>query len=255
MTDPQRACIACQTSVDALFCPQCGHPTDQPRFTWPLLLREFLGRLTFEKGFLLTLREMTIRPGHFMRRYLAGHRRGFSSPLAFFFITTAIAVVANSVFIGDMSRLMDTPEMRAQLSVLTDQQYQLYLSIMDKVSTNTSLVMLVLLFPYGILNRLFFMRTGINTVESLIFAFFVFGQAMVVSTLMYPLFFLFQNIGIMAIAVLLVYVLIAGFAGWTFYGRGVWNQFKLFASLLISYAAFSVGTGILGITYVIMMTR
>lgn len=190
-----------------------------------------------------------------MRRYLAGHRKGFASPLAYFFITTAIAVVANSLFIGNMSRFMDSPELRAQLFVLTDQQYQHYLSIMDKVSSNTSLMMLTLLVPYGILNRLFFMRTGINTVESLIFALYVFGQSMVVSTLLYPLVLLSHDMGIMAILVLLVYVLIAGFAGWTYFGRGIWNQFKLFASLLVSYAAFSIAFGILVFTYVTMISN
>lgn len=245
--NPNILCIACQYPTETPFCPACGHPTQLPRFTWSLLLREFLSRLTFEKGFFLTARQLTLYPGAFIRQYLAGHRKGFTSPLAYFLLATAISILANNYFIGSMKRFVDTPEMRQQLAMFSDKQYQTYLDTMDWSTTNNGLIMMALIVPYAFLNRLFFFRSGFNVVESLIFAFYVFGQAALASVLLYPFMAIINDIGSITLIALLFYCLIAGIAGWAFYGPGLWNQCKLLASLTISYLTFIIVFGI-GIT-------
>lgn len=67
------ACLNCGTSLTGLFCAQCGQSAHMHRFTAAHLPHELLhGVWHVDSGLPFTLKEMLVRPGHTVHRYLAG---------------------------------------------------------------------------------------------------------------------------------------------------------------------------------------
>jgi len=80
----------CGTPLSDRFCAACGQaralPLDAPR-----VLRDGLGQLLdADNAWWTTLRELTLRPGPTIRRYVAGERRRFVNPILYM-LTVATA--------------------------------------------------------------------------------------------------------------------------------------------------------------------
>lgn len=69
-------CLNCGHSTEGKYCSNCGQKTSTRRFS----LRHFFahdlvhGVFHLDKGFLYTLRELFVRPGHSIREYIQGKR-------------------------------------------------------------------------------------------------------------------------------------------------------------------------------------
>ncbi|MDO7876162.1 DUF3667 domain-containing protein [Hymenobacter sp. ASUV-10] len=86
------ACLNCEAALTGPFCAQCGQATSTRRFTWGYLLHEVLHSVWHvDKGVVYTIWEMLRRPGHTMRRYLAGQRVQLFKPLALVLLVAGIA--------------------------------------------------------------------------------------------------------------------------------------------------------------------
>lgn len=80
MTD---ACLNCGAPLTGRFCAACGQrraaPLDAPR-----VLRDGLGQLLdVDNPWWTTLRELTLRPGPTIKRYVAGERKRFVNPIVY----------------------------------------------------------------------------------------------------------------------------------------------------------------------------
>jgi hypothetical protein len=81
-------CRNCGAELGGAFCAACGQrralPLDAPR-----VLREGIGQfLDADNAWWTTLRELTLRPGPTVRRYVAGERKRFVNPI-FYMLTVA----------------------------------------------------------------------------------------------------------------------------------------------------------------------
>jgi len=68
--------------------------TAAPRLTIRLVLREAVQRLfDVDRGWLRTVRELTVGPGAMIRRYVEGHRTFYTNPFAYLVVGSAVNFV------------------------------------------------------------------------------------------------------------------------------------------------------------------
>lgn len=78
------ACLNCGAGLDGPFCRACGQEGHVHRSTSAILHDLVHGVLHLEGRFWSTLPMLLFKPGELTRRYVAGERRKFVSPMAFF---------------------------------------------------------------------------------------------------------------------------------------------------------------------------
>lgn len=77
-------CLNCGAALDGPFCRACGQEGHVHRSASAILHDLAHGVLHLEGRFWATLPMLVVRPGELTRRYIAGERRKFVSPMAFF---------------------------------------------------------------------------------------------------------------------------------------------------------------------------
>ena len=110
-------CAECGRAIDVPqqhFCPACGQPTPVHRVDWHFLGHELEHSLLhMDRGLLFTLKSLVLRPGVFIRAYLAGRRAGHVRPVMLISLMAAILTVASTYLahadIVDAGHSMDLP--------------------------------------------------------------------------------------------------------------------------------------------------
>lgn len=75
-------CKNCGTAFTGNFCNQCGQKAKIQRINLKHLLHDFFHALThLDTGYIFTLKELALRPGHTIREYLQGKRSKHRDPL------------------------------------------------------------------------------------------------------------------------------------------------------------------------------
>jgi hypothetical protein len=95
--DASGACANCGAVLDGPYCRQCGQHGHVHRTAGALVHDLLHGVFHFEGRFWATLPLLALRPGELTRRYAAGERVKFVSPMAMFLFSVFLlfAVVAN----------------------------------------------------------------------------------------------------------------------------------------------------------------
>ena len=92
-------CLNCGTTMEDLYCPRCG----QKRVSSPLRVSEWAGEgfeslSTLDAKLPRTVIDLTRGPGKMVRRFVAGHRIPYTGPFRYAFLTSALWVVAFTLF-------------------------------------------------------------------------------------------------------------------------------------------------------------
>lgn len=109
--DPGR-CANCSAALTGRFCSACGQrqalPLDAPR-----LLRDGLGQfLDADNAWWTTLRELSLRPGPTIRRYVAGERKRFVNPILYLLTTVTVFLLAINALHVDIGGVQAVPDER-----------------------------------------------------------------------------------------------------------------------------------------------
>lgn len=98
-------CANCGRAIagtDQKFCPACGQPTPAHRIDWHFLGHELEHSvLHMDRGVFYSLKQLMLRPGHFMRDYIEGRRGNQAKPLLLLMIMSAVVVVLSKYLAGE----------------------------------------------------------------------------------------------------------------------------------------------------------
>jgi len=85
--EPRPACLNCAAELTGAYCASCGQSAHIHRSFRSLGLDILHSVFHFEGKFWRTIPELVFRPGQLTRRYIAGERAKFISPIALFLFT------------------------------------------------------------------------------------------------------------------------------------------------------------------------
>ncbi len=106
-----RLCPHCKRHYLGNYCPHCGMPSRWNRFSWKLLLLNFLDIWGLgNRPMFRTIRDLFWRPGFMMRDYLRGHHLSYFPPFKLLALLTVLLIflgwaldvkLGESVFLAD----------------------------------------------------------------------------------------------------------------------------------------------------------
>jgi hypothetical protein len=223
-----------------------------PRLTIRLVLREAVQRLfDVDRGWLRTVRELTLGPGAMIRRYVDGHRTVYTNPFAYLVVGSAVSILVQKM-VGFQDRMVST----AQASTLDSPlQMEFINRFTELVFQNGLFLAIGMLVPMAILARLFFRKSGYNLAECFVFALYTGGHLALLGVVLVPLYMLLPPAtwiqGVAGLAVAVVYSVYA--ARGFFRGNLAVVAIKICAAYVMSYFLFLIVMMICVAIYVIIV--
>ena len=194
------ACANCGLAIGTdgqKFCPNCGQPTPAHRIDWHFLGHELEhGVWHVDRGFFFTLKQLMLRPGHFIRGYLQGRRAGHVKPVPLLLMSAAIVLLLGHYLLdGDVTGSSFTLGMEEGMrgnpgSGKVDPQLvaKVFGFAKDWLNRHITLVTLLLLPFEAAAFKLAFRRVGqVNYPEWLVICTFLTAQTFVIWALFVPL--------------------------------------------------------------------
>jgi len=86
-------CKNCDQEITGKFCSNCGLAKEPQRIDRRYIVGEISSVLNFDKGIFYTIKELFIRPGETVKRYIDGDRRRIVKPIIFLIICSLIYTV------------------------------------------------------------------------------------------------------------------------------------------------------------------
>jgi len=91
-------CKNCSSEVALNYCPKCGQQPNLKRIDGHYISHEIEHLLHFERGILYTVRELLLRPGATVRRFISDDRSRLVKPVIFLIITSLIYTLVSHFF-------------------------------------------------------------------------------------------------------------------------------------------------------------
>lgn len=131
--DASHACANCGAALTGPFCARCGQHGHVHRTIGAFLHDVAHGVFHFEGKFWTTLPMLAWRPGELTRRYVAGERAKFVSPVAIFLFSVFLmfAIVANIPFLGETTKLGTAPQVAQLRARLVEQRSATQTAVRD----------------------------------------------------------------------------------------------------------------------------
>lgn len=224
-------CKNCGENFEANFCGNCGQNAKVRKINLKYLIDEIPDTIfQINRGFLFTVKQLTLRPGYSIREFLDGKRKPYYKPFAFFLITSTLYflltyVLDKNTFIDDL--LLGFRHGMEDRNQSTDS------GILEWISKNQTYFILFFLPLFSLASYLAFIKWKYNYFEHLVINIYITGYQMIIY-LIFSFVFFEENI-------LLTAPLIIGFIYnfWTFIqlfeGKKIWNKIL---RLILAYIIF-----------------
>lgn len=199
------------------------------------IIEEIQSAFSFEKGFLYTVKELTINPGTGVKEFLDKDRKRLIKPILFLIFTSLIYSILNNFLLIEDGYIKYSGETQSSI-------FKLFEWIQQNYGYSNILIAIFI----GLWTKLFFIKYDFNIFEILILLSFVMGYAM----LIFSLFAIFQaliNQDIMQIAAIIAFIYTSWAIG-QFYGkRKVINYIKAFFAYILGMISFTILVILIGI--------
>ncbi len=86
-------CNRCESDLFDHFCSKCGHPKKLKRIDGQYILSELISIFDFEKGIFFTIRELLLRPGLTVKKFIFDDREQLVKPVLFIIICSLIYTI------------------------------------------------------------------------------------------------------------------------------------------------------------------
>lgn len=240
------ACPNCGAERVGDYCQRCGQHYLDGRLTLRALWREFAERfLKLEHGLALTFRELTTAPGQVCRRYVAGERKRYVSPLSYFVLGTAVVLLAFSFQLEHtrewMLEVMEQGGERVFFGLLPAEKVPEFVALnLRLIGVTYAYQIVLLLIPFVFFLRLFFRRPGYNLAEIGVYALFVTGHYNLLDGLLSLLLLVATGSGTPVWLTFLISLFFLSFGAIGFFGGRVATVGKTLVAYLLAYALFGI---------------
>ena len=225
-------CKNCNNSFEGSFCNSCGQKSDVQRVNFKYLVNEIPNSiLKLNRGFLFTLKELLIRPGHSIREFLEGKRVNHYKPIAFLLITSTLYGL--SAYLMDRYTFIEDWILGFKEGVIGNEEADF--TVFNWITENQIYVLLIILPLFSLASYLSFFKSKYNYFEHLILNFYISGQQMLIYLVLGFIFFQ-DNL-------LLLIPLITGFC------YNIWTYHQFFEQ-----KRFWTKLGLIALSYLIFFT-
>lgn len=147
--------------------------------------------MDLDRGFLYTLRMMTLRPNEVVRRYLDGERRRFMSPVAYFLLAVTASIVVIGLlqdqFVAAIAARVTDAELQMASAALGVDSAHAYAEMVHRYAVQYQTYLHAAgMLPVAVALRL--MLRHRTTAEWTVFATFVCAQQALYNTMLMPVF-------------------------------------------------------------------
>lgn len=158
-------CKNCQSEFEGNFCPNCGQKYINKRFNLKdSIAWAFHSIFNFDKGFLLTSRDLITIPGKVINGFLNGVTIRYAHPFRFIFIWATISAILG-VWAGTFE---DTSLAMNEAMGIDQESIQRTKGLQDIMGQYMSFVILFMVPFYALGSYLLFKSKGLNYAEHLI---------------------------------------------------------------------------------------
>jgi hypothetical protein len=183
MNDANTICKNCSHEFEGKYCPSCGQKGKTGRITIRQVFKDIRNHfIHFEQGFLYTIKELLIRPGHTIREYIEGKRVRHIKPVRFMFWATAISFLVLH-YLGFEEKLLQQIQARQGNPTNLPQQQHFAQKLSEMIMGHPSILMLSLLPGIGLCSWLLFRKRGYNYAEHFTIGAFLMGELSLFSVL------------------------------------------------------------------------
>jgi hypothetical protein len=227
-------CIKCGSQLNGRFCSDCGHNQKPERINGRYILTEIGKVLNFDKGILYTIKELMLRPGLNVQKFLLEDRYRLVKPIYFLLITSLVYTIAQQT-------LHFEDEYVSQLNVEKNSTTIIFEWIQQNYGYSNILMSIFIVLWL----QLFFRKHDFNFFEILILLCFVMGMGM----LIYTAFGVVESLTSFKVLNLggLLGIVYASWAIGSFFGKGKFkNYLKGFAGYFLGMITFFLGALALG---------
>jgi len=163
------------------YCPICGQPAKLKKIDKHYIIQELGDFLFANKGMVYTIKNVLIKPGESVRRFITEDRYRFVKPVTFLFITALIYAIVNQIFnvsIVDHVPQNYMPQVDLKNFVPTTSL------LLDSAFTHPGYwnIIMIVFITFGI--KIFFRKFGYNFFEIFILCCFVFGITTLFETIL-----------------------------------------------------------------------
>jgi len=225
----------CNLVMEGKFCSKCGKPDELKRINKDYILNEIKSVLNFDKGFFYSIRELLIRPGKTIRKFILEDRNRLVKPIVFIIICSLIYTVLQQVFHFEDGYVNYRNSEKNTAAI-----------IMDWVQNNYGYANIFMGIFIAFWTKILFRKYYYNFYEILILLCFVMGMGMLV----YSIFGVLEavtNLKILHIGGIIGFIYIIWAIAQFFDKKKKMNYFKACISYLLGMTTFTVSVIGLGL--------
>lgn len=241
-------CKNCGQAAEARFCANCGQQTSVARLTLASLATQLSeGVFQLNKGFFFTLTELSTRPGHSIREFLAGKRKNHFKPIGYAFLISTVYFFLSQA-LGTETVLNDAISGFAN-GGHGDASSAAQVESLNWLANRYSYTILFFLPVYALASFIAFLGTKYNYIEHVVLNAYIIGQ----QTLIYILYAVLSSLAgeteVLALVMVLLSVLYQFFVFWQFFSERSHIQVLLRSFLTYVLYVFFLTPFILGILW------
>lgn len=181
-----KTCIQCGQSTSANFCPACGQKQDMPRLTLSSFFSDFFSRVYgLDGAFPRTVIGLFKQPGTVALEYIKGIRGKYVGPVGYYFLMFAILFLLIEISGFSVSDYFPKNEdildsiFEETRNAQSQKAKALAQVIHEKILNNLQYISVLMVPIVGFWTRIWFKKSKINLLESIVLAFFIHGQAQI----------------------------------------------------------------------------
>lgn len=228
------SCKKCELEISGSYCANCGNPAELRRIDGKYIVNEVTSVLNFDRGILYTVKELLIRPGVTVRRFIAEDRNRLVKPVIFIIISSLVYSVLRGILHFEDGYIY-----------FDDSTNSTATSIFTWIQNNYGYGNLIMGIFIALWTKLLFRKSSYNFYEILILLCFVMGMGMIILAVFGAIQGL-TNLKVLQFGGMLFIVYCSWAIGQFFNGKKFVSYLKALFSYLLGLVTFTLALLLLG---------